>query len=98
MRPHLQRPAVLARLRRTVRTLVDYVPNDIGNHDAALLQRPKTVRVLVRPQQPCHMILAWLAWYCCELEDSPLSAARRLTSHALLYFLLPLLQRLLEQY
>ena len=98
MRPHLQRPAVLARLTTTVRTLVDYVPNDIGNHDAALLQRPKTVGLLVRPQQPWHMILAWLAWYCCELEDSPLSAARRLTSHALLYFLLPLLQRLLEQY
>ena len=38
------------------------------------------------------------ARYRCQLEDSPLSAARRLTPHALLYFLLLLLQRLLEQY
>ena len=27
-------------------------------------------------------------WYRCQLEDSPFSQARRLTPHALLYFLL----------
>ena len=37
-------------------------------------------------------------WYRCEFEDSPLSQARRLTPHAVLYFLVVLLQRLLEQY
>ena len=37
-------------------------------------------------------------WYRCQLEDSPLSEARRLTPHALLYFLVVLLQRLLQQY
>ena len=37
-------------------------------------------------------------WYRCQLEDSPLSEARRLTPHALLYFLVVLLHRLLEQY
>ena len=37
-------------------------------------------------------------WYRCHLEDSPLSAARRLTPHSLLYFLLLLMQRLVEHY
>ena len=37
-------------------------------------------------------------WYKCQLEDSPLSGVRKLTPHALLYFLVVLLQRLLLQY
>ena len=32
------------------------------------------------------------------MEDSPLSQARRLTPHDVVYFLVVLLQRLLEQY
>ena len=37
-------------------------------------------------------------WYRCHLEDSPLSAARTLTPHSLLYFLLLLIMRLVDHF
>ena len=36
--------------------------------------------------------------YHCTLQDSPLSEARKRTPHSLLYFLMLLLQRLVDQY
>ena len=67
----------------------------------------RAVRADKQARAALHHFRKWYAdgvdnmtfgWYRCHLEDSPLSAARRLTPHSLLYFLLLLMQRLVEHY
>ena len=67
----------------------------------------RAVRADKQARAALHHFKKWYAdgienmnfgWYRCHLEDSPLSAARKLTPHSLLYFLLLLIQRLVDHF
>ena len=67
----------------------------------------RAVRADKQARAALHHFRKWYAdgvenmnfgWYRCHLEDSPLSAARKLTPHSLLYFLLLLTMRLVDQF